>query len=83
MIALIRMALGSVSPLAWLKAAAAVAMAAWIAWGAYALVNYGRRIEQQQAERLHQKQQNTADKAERRVLDCAGKWNRETSKCER
>ncbi len=82
MIFLIRMALGSVSPVTWLKAAAAVAVAAWIAWGAYALVDHGRMTERAKAARQIEMQDSRADAAERRVLDCpAGEWSRENDKC--
>ena len=83
MIALIRTALGSVSPVAWLKLAIAATMAAWLGWLAYALVDDGRLIERAKASRQIETQDSKADAAERRVLDCpAGEeWSREIGKC--
>jgi hypothetical protein len=72
------------SPLAWLRAIAAIAVAAAVLWLALALVDHGRRSALDEVRAANADSASKADAAERGVLDCpAGRWNREARRCER
>lgn len=77
MIALIRALLGGVSPVAWLKVASAVAMAAWLGWLALALIDHGRQSALEAQRAANAADADKADAIEREILNCPDdKWVR-------
>lgn len=72
------------SPLSYIKLAAAAALALALLWGAKALYDAGKARAAQQIEQANDASEGKADAAERGVLECPpGKWNREGGKCGR